>query len=434
MELLSLFPEEEIVATAEEAVATVQDDGHQPLAYRMAPQSLGEYVGQPHLVGPNQPLRCLIESDQWMSMVMWGPPGCGKTSLAKLMARVSQAEFVYLNAVSAKLTDIRQATQLATTRLAKKRRTIVFVDELHRFSKTQQDALLPEVEKGTFIFIGATTESPFFSVIPSLISRCRVFELKSLDEEALSQLAQRAQQTIQRTHPHFLLTDLQLAHLIKASAGDARRLLNDMDMVGKWLDKHHVLTEENWQALIAGPQLGYGDASHYDILSALIKSMRGSDPDASLYWLARMLRGGEDPLLIARRLVIFASEDVGNADPAALPLAVATMQAAQWIGMPEIPITLSQTVAYLATAPKSNASYVAIQQALACIDEGNVYEVPDHLKHKGQGYLYPHDQPDGALSQLYIPHAHHFYQPKHSGFENELVNRLRILAIQKGKL
>ena len=433
METLSLFPDElSFQPKSSLEIDRVPPLAYQPLAYQLAPKSFDAYVGQSHLIAPDKPLRRLIESDKLVSMVIWGPPGCGKTSLSRLIASISQAYYVELNAVTSKIADIKSTAEAARMRLAKGKRTLLFIDEIHRFNKTQQDALLPEVENGTVTFIGATTENPFFSVIPSLLSRSQVFELHALTHDELLQLVRKGQQVVQIDHPGFSFSDSQAERLIQASAGDARRLLNLVEMTRALIGPDASLSEETFHQAVGNAAPGYSDNDHYNVVSAFIKSMRGSDPDAALYWLARMLKGGEDPMFIARRMVIFASEDIGNADPQALSLAVAAMQAAQWIGMPEIRINLAQVVSYLASAPKSNASYTAINEAMKIIDNGLIYEVPLHLKSSGgSGYVYPHDQPEGIAHQSYLPQPHTFYKPKPSGFESEVIKRLRVIAIQK---
>lgn len=379
-----------------------------PLAYELAPKSLNDYVGQSHLVGPNGPVRNWLEKGTMPSVIFYGPPGIGKTALSRLIASLIRFEFVALNAVMAKVQDLRDALHNAESQRRRGHRTLLFIDEIHRFNKSQQDALLPDLEKGTVTLIGATTENPYFSVNPSILSRCQIFELNPLSETDLLQVFERAIQ-----HPRLASIQFESVKtdLLKQSQGDARRLINLIEAVSHLADSNGKISAEKAAGLILQTGIAHSDDSHYDIASAFIKSLRGSDANAALYWLARLLKGGEDPRFIVRRLIILASEDIGNADPNALVLAVAAMHAVQMIGLPEAQLTLSQTVIYLANAPKSNTATVAIGRAMKYIDAGNIHPVPDHLRDAhykgatqlghGQGYVYPHDFPEDAKNQRY---------------------------------
>lgn len=402
--------------------ANQQQEQEAPLAYRMRPKTLDDVVGQQDIVGPGTVLRRAIEADRLTSVIFFGPPGTGKTTLAQVIAAATKARFETLNAVAAGVADIRQVLQTAKDeRALYGRKTVLFIDEIHRFNKAQQDALLPHVESGLLTLIGATTENPYFEVNPALVSRSHVFRLNPLHDEQLQTLLRRAlmdTSTGLGRHRAQLAPDAE-ALMIRWSAGDARRLLNALELavlsapVGA--DGQVVVGLEDAQASIQQRQVLYdkGGDEHYDTISAFIKSVRGSDADAAILWLAKMLAAGEDPRFIARRLMILASEDVGNADPFALPLAVAAFQTAQAIGMPEARITLAQATTYLATAPKSNAAYVAINEAMTDVQNGLPLQVPAHLRGtgyagasklgSGMGYLYPHDYPGHVVTQNYWP-------------------------------
>lgn len=413
-----------------------------PLAYQLSPKSLDEFVGQTHLIGPDKPLRRMIEQDQLVSMLLWGPPGCGKTSLSRLISQITSARYIALNAVTARISDIKEAVEQARYARQNHQRTIIFVDEIHRFNKTQQDALLPDVENGLLTLIGATTENPFFSVIPALVSRSQIFELKTLQTADLAILARRAVE--KKSHPDLqhVWTDDGIARIAQLAAGDARRVFNVVEMACLSLPKGTVIDGAALENLTLTPGAGYSEDDHYNFASALIKSIRGSDPDAAVYWLARMLAGGEQPEFIARRLIVLASEDVGNADPMGLLMATALLDAVRFIGMPEIRINLAQVVTYLACAPKSNAAYLAIDKAMHLIENGTLYPVPDYLKDAhypgarklgyGKGYTYAHDCPDGISTQPGITPPLTLYEPKPIGYEKQLVSRLHIIRNRRG--
>ena len=425
----------------------VNSAGSVPLAERMRPQDINHCVGQQHLIGEGKPLRIFIEKDEVPSMIFWGPPGCGKTTLARIISRHTNAEFFQLNAVSSGVQDVRKILDRAhANRTRFQRRTILFIDEIHRFNKSQQDAVLPFVEDGTIILIGATTENPSFEVTSPLLSRSRVIPLKPLSGEELKTIVNRA--LMDSLHGigdlKVELDDDAFAHLVSASNNDARVALNTLEIAAQNTPpgpdgKRHVnlaAIEDSLQhrALLydrAGDQ-------HFDIISALHKSMRGSDPDAALYWLARMLEAGEDPLYIARRLVRFASEDVGMADPQALVIAMAAQQAVHFIGMPEGNLALAEAVVYLATAPKSNSLYTAYTKAQEEVKEGATTSVPLHLRNPvtgvmkdlgyGKDYKYAHNFPDHFVEQQNLPDAlkgKKFYTPSEQGYEKTVLGRLK---------
>lgn len=424
-----------------DAAERAQRERAQPLAARMRPRSLREFVGQQHFLGEGKLLRRLLAADRLGSVIFYGPPGTGKTTLARLLATESRSTFVPLSAVTSGVKELREVLAAAYDRLsAAGQRTLLFVDEIHRFNKSQQDVLLPDVEEGVVILVGATTENPFFTVNSALISRSRVFQFEPLGQADIAVLLHRAVEDRERglgAYPIRLHEDA-VAFLADVSDGDARRALSALEIgvlssdTSQPIEFTRSLAEESVQRKAVAYDR-QGDA-HYDSISALIKSIRGSDPDASLYWLARMLEGGEDVRFLARRLVILASEDVGNADPQALVLAVACAQACELVGLPECQLNLAQTVTYLACAPKSNAATLGIGEARSDVREGRILPVPVHLRDRhyagaerlghGQDYQYAHDAPDGVASQDYLGIERVYYRPVPRGFEGEILERL----------
>ncbi|AFR09388.1 MULTISPECIES: replication-associated recombination protein A [Nocardiopsis] len=436
--------------------------GQEPLAVRMRPRTLDEVVGQRHLLGEGSPLRRLVEDDAPMSVFLWGPPGTGKTTLATVVSRVTRRRFVELSAVNAGVKDVRAVVDEAKRRMGMNgTRTLLFVDEVHRFNKTQQDALLPAVENRWVSFIGATTENPFFSVVSPLLSRSLLLSLESLDDDDVRALVERALVDERGLEGRHTLTEEGFEHLVRLAGGDGRRSLTYLEAA----------------ALVAGPPTSSGDETseerapveitaahveravdrhavrydrsgdqHYDVISAFIKSMRGSDPDAALHYLARMVEAGEDPRFIARRLVVHASEDVGMADPTALQTAVAAAQAVELIGMPEARINLAQAVVHISLAPKSNAIITAIDEAIADVRAGRAGPVPAHLRDAhykgaadlghGQGYRYAHDFPGGVAPQRHAPDGlteREYYRPTRHGTERRLGEVLqRIKEVLRG--
>lgn len=421
-----------------------------PLARRMSPGNLDEFVGQKHIVGKNKPLRKLIEEDNLTSLIFYGPPGTGKTALARIIASKTKAYFTRLNAVTAGVKDVRAILEEAREQKgAWGKRTILFIDEIHRFNKAQQDALLPSVEEGLIYLIGATTENPFFAIIPPLVSRCLLFTFEPLSAEDIENIILQALRDRERGLGKYEVELEQgaLQQLVSMSGGDARIALNNLDIIVNNLFEdselfNKTITVQDLKDILPKQSLRYdreGDY-HYNIVSAFIKSIRGSDPDATLYWLAVMLEGGEDPLFIARRLVISASEDIGNADPHALNLAVSAVNAVYQVGLPEGRILLAQAASYLASAPKSNAVYKAINKAQAEVKSVPNREVPGSLKdssYKGASklghgleYLYPHDYPGHFVDQRYLPEDMEntlFYCPTEQGWEKEIKKRLKEL-------
>ena len=418
-----------------------------PLAARMRPQTFADFVGQEHLVAEGRVLRKCIEADQLPSMVFWGPPGSGKTTLAHIIANVTRAHFSPLSAVSAGVADLRRVIEEAKMRLKSSgQKTILFVDEIHRFNKAQQDAVLPYVENGTVTFIGATTENPSFEVISPLLSRSRVFRLNLLSDEDVKLIVERAIGDVEMGlgKSQVIVSEEALRHLVTISNGDARVALNALEMAAfatlpdgdgsRSIDLSAVEEALQHRALLYDKS---GD-QHYDLISALHKSLRGSDPDASLYWLGRMLEAGEDPLYIVRRLIRFATEDVGVADPQALVVAVAAQQAVHFIGLPEGNLALAEAVVYLATAPKSNSLYQAYSRVQKDIQQGRNEPVPHHLRNPvtglmrqegyGRGYKFAHDYPGHFVKQQNLPtslQGKRYYVPGDQGYENEIADRLR---------
>jgi len=415
-----------------------------PLAERLRPAKLDDIVGQQHLLGEGKPLRVLTERDVIPSMIFWGPPGCGKTTIARVIAQQADADFFQLSAVTSGVGDVRKILERAEVNRKKlQRRTILFIDEIHRFNKAQQDALLHSVEDGDITLIGATTENPSFEVISPLLSRCMVYVLEPLVAADLAKLINRALETdVHLRKVKITIGEEERGFLMALAGGDARIMLNGLETAlqltrpGKTGERVIVrrAIEDAFQKKPA--KYDKGGEEHYNVISAFIKSMRGGDPDASVYWLARMLEGGEDPKFIARRMIVLASEDVGNADPQALPLAVSCFTAVDYIGMPEARIILAQTATYLAAAPKSNASYLAIEQALEDARRRNE-EVPLHLRnaptnlmrelHYGKDYKYSHDYNDHFVEQQYLPDALKdtiYYHPGDVGAEKAIHERL----------
>ncbi|MBI1310925.1 AAA family ATPase [bacterium] len=407
-----------------------------PLAARMRPRSLAEFAGQKHFLGDGKLLRRILEADRLSSVIFYGPPGCGKTSLAELIASQTKSVFARLNAASAGVKEVRALLEQARDRLAADgTRTLLFVDELHHFNRTQQDVLLPDVESGVVRLIGATTENPFFSLVSPLVSRSQVFEFQPVSTDEVLAVLRRALTDRERGLGALGVsaTDDALAFLAEVSDGDVRRALTALE-IGAHSVQRGEIDLQVAQESIQKKAIRYDDDTHYDAASALIKSMRGSDPDATVYWLARMLEAGEDPRFLARRIVIAAAEDVGNADPQALVVANAAAQATLFIGMPECRIILSQAATYVALAPKSNAAYVAIDEALDDVRQRRVLPVPTHLKDShyggakrlghGEGYQYAHSSEDGWVDQDYLGIDRSYYRPVERGFESELKVRL----------
>src|SRR3954449_817480 len=399
-----------------------------PLAARMRPETLDEVVGQEKLLAPGKPLRSLIEADRLSSLILWGPPGTGKTTLARLIAAVTSKAFVTMSAVTAGVKDVREAVEKARQRLAEHGQgTILFLDEVHRFNKAQQDALLPSVEEGLITLIGATTENPYFEVNAPLMSRSTLFRLEPLSVEALRGLLDRALE-----HEGHSAEEDALVHLADKAEGDARTAFNALEVAMALADQrgaNEKVTLADAEAALDARALRYERDEHYDIISAFIKSMRGSDPDAALYWLARMLEAGEDARFIARRMVVLASEDVGMADPMSLVVADAAARAVEFVGLPEAQLNLAQAVVHLATAPKSNRTALGIWHAREDVREGVGGEVPAHLRDAhyrgakvlghGAGYEDPHDAPRGWVPQEYLPAdaaGRVYYEPSAHGF------------------
>jgi putative ATPase len=434
------------------AHAAQNRESAKPLAARMRPRILDDFVGQEHFLGPGKLLRRMLDADRITSLVFYGPPGCGKTALAHVIAARTKSTFVSLNAVAAGSKDVREVLTEARHRLERDGgRTILFLDEIHRFNRAQQDILLPDVEEGVIILIGATTQNPFFAINSPLLSRSQIFTFESLSREQIQRVIERAvadpERGLGRTPVE--ITPDAMAFLCEICDGDARRALTALEIGVK-----SSLSPESGGLTRPGP-IVYDRAlaedsiqrklmtfdptgdDHFDLASALIKSVRGSDPDAAMYWLARMLESGEDPRFIARRLVILASEDIGNADPQAIVVANAAWDAVERVGLPECQLNLSQVVAYLALAPKSNAATVAIMQARKDVKQGRTLPVPKHLKdgHYGGakklgnaiGYQYAHDHNDAWVDQEYLPSDVEYYQPSDRGFEAILKARLEDL-------
>ncbi len=413
-----------------------QSTAHQPLAARMRPRRLAEIVGQEHILKAGNLLPRLIASNRFGSLLFYGPPGCGKTSLAEVIARETKSRFVRVNAVMSNVAELREI--LATARRQPEAGTLLFIDELHRFNKSQQDLLLPDVEEGTVRLIGATTHNPGFYVNPPLLSRSHLFRLEPLSAEAVAgvlrqALVDRERGLGQRGHT---AEDKILADLAVLCDGDMRRALNALEVVALSLPEQAAITAQELELFARERRIRYDadEDEHYDTISAFIKSCRGSDPDAAMYWLAKMLAGGEDPRFIARRLVILASEDVGLADPQALPLTVAAHHACDFIGLPEAELTLAHATLYIATAPKSNSATLALAAAHRELKERPVQAIPLSLRDKsgvaskqaghGQGYLYAHDFPENISGEIYLEEPRQIYTPKIVGWEAKIAERL----------
>ena len=424
-----------------------------PLAARMRPRRLDEYIGQQHILAPGQLLRRAIEADRIQSLIFYGPPGTGKTSLAQIIANQTKCKFERLSGVESNVADMRRVLSGASNRLANTgQSTILFIDEIHRFNKSQQDVLLPDVESGIVKLIGATTHNPFFFVNSPLVSRSQIFELRPLSEEDLYQLLKRALADADRGLGHMKIDALEeaLRHLARIADGDARKALNSLEIAALTTspqsDGTIVIDLPTAEQSIQKKAVVYdadGDA-HYDTISAFIKSMRGSDPDAALYWLAKMIHAGEDPRFISRRIMICAAEDVGLADPMALVLATAAHQAAEFVGWPEARIPLAEATVYIATANKSNSAYKAIDAALEDVKSGRTLAVPEHLRDAhyqgakrlghGEGYEYAHDHPEHFVAQDYLGAARRYYEPTDQGVEKKIKERVEKWREQIEKL
>ncbi|WP_075858171.1 AAA family ATPase [Carboxydothermus pertinax] len=420
-----------------------------PLAFRMRPRNLDEFIGQEHILGEGKILRRAILSDRLGSLIFYGPPGTGKTTLARIIANTTKSGFESINAVTSGVAEIREVIRKAKEREKYYgERTVLFIDEIHRFNKAQQDALLPEVEAGTLVLIGATTENPYFEVNAPLLSRSRIFEFKPLSEKNIKEIVKRALTDKERGLGEYNveLAEDALSHLVTMAAGDARAALNGLELAVLTTppDDNGVrrITVEIIEQSMQKKALVYdkeGD-NHYDTISAFIKSIRGSDPDAAVYYLARMLEAGEDPRFVARRLIVHAAEDIGLADPMALNVAVSAFHALEFVGMPEARLPLAEATLYLACAPKSNAVIKAIDNALATVRKGGNGPIPQHLRDahyagakelgRGKYYKYPHDYPGHFVVEEYLPEnlkGQRFYEPSEEGAENQIKKRLREL-------
>jgi putative ATPase len=410
-----------------------------PLAMRLRPKKMSDYIGQKHLLSEGKLLRRAIDADRFSSILFWGPPGVGKTSLAEIIAKTTDSAFISLSGVSSTVADIRKAVKAAIERKKSVgKKTILFIDEIHRFNKAQQDVLLPDVEAGIIRLIGATTHNPHFYVIPALLSRSLLFQLNPLTEDDIGDVIDRAlNDELAFKGEDITIEKDAIAFLATACEGDARKALNAFEIAALTTESvsgNVLITKRVIESSIQKKALVYDDDAHYDTISAFIKSMRGSDPNAAVYWLAKMLEAGEDIRFIARRLTIFASEDIGNADPRAITLTASVMDAIEKIGMPEARIILSQAVTYCATAPKSNASYKAIELALEDVKKNRILPVPTHLKDAhyqgaeslghGSGYKYPHNEKGGFVVQDYLGVEKEYYHPVNLGYETKIRERM----------
>ena len=422
------------------ASAGLDNEAPRPLADRMRPKTLDDVVGQDHLLGAGAPLRRMVDAGRLTSLILWGPPGVGKTTIAQLLANAADLEFEQISAIFSGVADLRKVFARAQERRRVGKGTLLFVDEIHRFNKAQQDGFLPHVESGAVTLVGATTENPSFELNAALLSRAQVFTLERLDDASLELLLTRAEEREGRSLP---LTDNARGVLRAMADGDGRFALNLVEEILAEPEGRNLIEPDELGQLVQrrAPVYDKGQESHYNLASALQKSIRGSDVDAALYWAARMLAGGEDPLFIIRRLVVVASEDVGNADPHALPLAIAAKDAYEFLGQPEGEIAIGQLVAYLATAPKSNRSHVAFKKAKAAAHETGSLAPPPHamnaptelMKSLGysEGYQYDHDTEDGFAGQNYFPPdlpRRQFYEPSKFGFDKEIAKRLEFWA------
>ena len=413
-----------------------------PLAERVRPKTIDEFCGQGHLLDKGKILHRLMDQAAPFSIIFWGPPGTGKTTLARMIAKSTDAKIRELSAVSSGVKDLREVISLAENNREMGVKTILFIDEIHRFSKSQQDSLLRAVEDGTITLIGATTENPSFEVISPLLSRCRVLTLKPLETDHLMKILDSVfSQDVIMSKDSITIGESEKELLIQSSGGDARKMLNTLEIAHNLMGGKGHITKEILDEAIQSKTMIYDKQGeyHYDTISAFIKSVRGSDPDAGLYWLAVMLEGGEKPEFIARRLIILASEDIGNADPNGLTLATSGFQAVHMIGMPEATLVLAQVTTYLASAPKSNASYKAIKAATKAVKESGTPSVPLHLRNAptdlmkdmdyGKNYKYPHSQPDHFVDENYFPNGNQqtFYNPSNQGREDWIKKRLKTL-------
>jgi len=440
----------ELFSVEEKAPRRSRPDTFEPLASRMRPCTLEEFVGQEEILAPGSLLRKAIETDRLSSLILYGPPGCGKTTLAHCISNATHAHFSPVNAVTSNVQELRTIIKEAKARRrATGQKTILFIDEIHRFNKAQQDVLMPDIEDGSVTLIGTTVLNPFFVLTAPLLSRSLIFEFKALKEEDIVTLLQRALGDKERGFGSWKVGAAAeaLAFLARVTEGDARRSLNALEVGVKAKLRTRGaavrFTLKDAQESIQKKAVLYDrdDDAHYDTISAFIKSMRGSDPDAALYWMAKMLYAGEDPRFIARRIVICAAEDVGNADPQALVLAQAALAVSEFVGMPEARIPLAQAAVYVACAPKSNAAYLGIERALRDVKEGRVLDVPQHLRdasyasakklNRGTGYKYAHDYPGHTVDQEYLPVKKTYYEPEEIGYEKKIKERLQSLRSKK---